>query len=247
MIKVLIVDDEELLRKGLLALVDWNFYGFEIVGEASNGAEALQFMENHEVHVIITDIRMPVMDGIKLMEEVQARFPFCKIIVVSGYDDFNYAKAAIECGAVSYILKPMEEEDIIRVLEKTKKEFEKNVAEIINNKGIEFYKSVSGNKLFEDIKQYINDNYSAKLSLEDISEKFFISKSHLCKLFKDETGMTFKNYLNKIRVEKAKELLRNSYDKVYEICYKLGFEDCSYFVKLFKEMTGVTPMEFRNL
>jgi Response regulator containing CheY-like receiver domain and AraC-type DNA-binding domain len=510
MIQTLIVDDEELLRKGLIASMDWEALGFEIAGEALNGCEAQAFIESHPINLVISDIRMPLMDGVELMKSTMSRGKEIEFVILSGHDDFAYAQSAIRYGAASYVLKPFDIEEMEAELLKVKSKLEtkaegerikndlrtvaresflkklleneiteeeyaadvrnidvrfenedfqvvvfqidpsktsvaenvyiKDISDIflencsgevlvdrsfgessrliliangwkgiegldgfletlrssfcddigysigigdkikgaanvscsyreanealayklaygsrtevyykdikkfsgtfgtyplnlelklfeaINQENVdavklavdEFFKSLCcspvinlrsvkqsvyellvsfkhryyfntkdfslyqpfsalddlnnlddihtyttaiflehfpnqaddnhkrSRKLIDDVKRYVDSNYLNKITLEDISTKFFISKSHFCRTFKDMAGLNFYQYLNFVRIEKAKLLLKNSYYKNYEISEKIGFENTSYFNHLFKKMTGMTPYEYRE-
>ncbi|MBU3145175.1 response regulator [Clostridium sp. CF012] len=118
--KILIVDDEYLLRQGLKHLVDWNKEGFEIIGEASNGMEALDFIEKHKPHILISDIVMPVMDGVDLAKIVKTKYPEIQIVILSGYSDFNYVKDTFKLGVNDYVLKPkLNPQELILLLKNT--------------------------------------------------------------------------------------------------------------------------------
>lgn len=107
MYKVLLVDDEKQIRQGLKAKLNWQEHGFICCGEAADGREALAMIEAEQPHVVITDIRMPNMDGVALLEHCREHFPHVRIVVLSGYEDFHYVKAAMRCGAKDYLLKPV--------------------------------------------------------------------------------------------------------------------------------------------
>lgn len=124
MYKVMIVDDVPEIRTGLRLKLDWRSLGFEIAKEASNGKQALAFLEEEAVHVIISDIKMPIMDGLELLQQCTIRFPFIKTIVFSGYNDFPYLQTALRCGAKDYLLKPILTEDLKAVLLKIKKDLD---------------------------------------------------------------------------------------------------------------------------
>lgn len=113
MYKVLLVDDEPQIRQGLQAKIRWKEHGFICCGEASNGKEALQMIDVERPHVVITDIRMPEMDGVALLKEGVRRYPELFFIVLSGYDDFPYVKAALQYGAKDYLLKPVVRKELI--------------------------------------------------------------------------------------------------------------------------------------
>ncbi|PHV69977.1 hypothetical protein CS063_12580 [Sporanaerobium hydrogeniformans] len=510
MIRVLIVDDEVLLRRGLHALIHWEELECELVGEAANGLEALDFLEKNQVDLVITDIRMPVMNGLELIENINIKNKSTKVIIVSGYDDFVYAKAALQYGASYYVLKPVDEEEINEAILKAKEQiedtlklytFEKErkqaflkkfvqgklskevdvleqirvwnlalmeshfcvavgllrkdnehninneqaiintikvflannysgevfflepykfciilgytddyfepenilnellrkiedennvccyfgvggiyegikqiersyqeameaLSYVINYKNnvvicferilhitklkytypleaekkiltevasgnatsieeaingfleqlfrekiltineikavlIELiiaikryfigYKSEEGTDYKELIdrvneeesiermrehlrkelvginktiikckgnssrsiiimaKQFVEEHYAERFTLDEMVEQLFVSKSYFCKIFREETGTNFKNYLNDYRIERAKDLLKDSANKNYEVCLKVGLEDVSYFNQLFKKKVGLTPSEYRNI
>jgi two-component system response regulator YesN len=104
-VKVLIADDEQIMREGLRLTIDWESYGFSVIGAVSNGEKALRLCEEETPDLVITDIRMPVMDGLDLTRELISRYPKIKIIILSAYDDFKYAQKAISYGASEYLLK----------------------------------------------------------------------------------------------------------------------------------------------
>lgn len=102
---VLIVDDDKLARKGLVAIMDWEKYGFEVVGDVQNGRKALEFLRNHPVDIVFTDIDMPEIDGLELMQMCREEFPEIKFVILSVYENFSYAQTAIRMGALDYISK----------------------------------------------------------------------------------------------------------------------------------------------
>lgn len=103
--KVLIVDDDKLARKGLIAMMNWEKYGFEVAGDVQNGRKALEFLQEHSVDIVFTDIDMPEIDGLQLMQMCRAEYPHVKFVIFSVYEDFRYAQAAIRMGALDYISK----------------------------------------------------------------------------------------------------------------------------------------------
>ncbi len=124
MLKVLVVDDEAIIREGLKTIINWAEYGFEICGTAANGREGLKMVSEHRPDLAIIDIKMPVMDGIKMVEQLKAQRNKCRVIVLTAYSDFSYAQKFIELGADSYILKPVEQEDLIKLLQRIKRQIE---------------------------------------------------------------------------------------------------------------------------
>lgn len=129
MYKVMLVDDEKLITEGLKNLIDWEKLNLEVVATANNGEEALRKLKEEKVHIVITDINMPVMTGLDLIKEVKGKDNKTNFIILSGYDEFSYAKKAIEYGVDSYILKPIDEEELEKTLIKLLARIEKSKKE----------------------------------------------------------------------------------------------------------------------
>ena len=125
--RIILVDDEEEVRKSIIKKIDWNAAGFQVVGDAENGEEALERIEALEPDVVLTDIRMPYMDGLTLAEKVRQRFPSTKIVIFSGYDDFEYAKQAIKLNVTEYILKPVNVEELTAILKRIKANLDEEI------------------------------------------------------------------------------------------------------------------------
>lgn len=137
MYKLILVDDEEEVRKGVLEKIQWNKYGFEVVGEAENGIEALEKAEKTLPDIVITDIKMPFMDGLALSERLKEKLPTTRIIILTGFDEFEYAKMAVKLDVVEYALKPISAEDLTEVLIRIK---EKLDCEMAQKKDVEMLK-----------------------------------------------------------------------------------------------------------
>ena len=125
--KIMLVDDEEEVRTSIIKKINWEANGFEVVGDAENGRDALEKIENLEPNVIITDIRMPYMDGLALTENIRQRFPSIKVIIFSGFDDFTYAKEAIRLGVTEYILKPVNVDELTEILKKVRAKLDEEI------------------------------------------------------------------------------------------------------------------------
>ena len=193
--KVLIVDDEYIMRQGIKHLVNWDKEGFLIVGEATNGKEALIMVEELKPHIVVMDVVMPVMDGVELTKEVHEKYPDIKIIVLSGFDDFCYVKETLKNGAMDYILKPtLTGEVFLEAL--------KRAADSIPGF------SLSGNSnlnLNHALEWYIA-GYSDSINIQDFPE---FAKLNTYRMFAVDINYAFENdndYVAKIRKEIRKTL-----------------------------------------
>ena len=126
--KIMLVDDEEEVRKSIIKKIDWADAGFEVVGDAENGEEALEKLELLEPDVVVTDIRMPYMDGLALTEKIRQRYPSTKVVIFSGFDDFEYAQRAIQLNVTEYILKPVNVEEMTAILKKIRRNLDEEIA-----------------------------------------------------------------------------------------------------------------------
>lgn len=166
MFSILIVDDEAEIRDGLASL-DWQSIDYEIAGVGAHGLEALALMEERPADVILTDIRMPFMDGIQLLEAVKEKYPFVKVIILSGYDDFEYAKQALKLGAADYLLKPTIIEDLFAI-------FKELHQKMINEKQIEYRHATLERKerlLSRMLRvNFLKELFAGMVSTEDIEQ-----------------------------------------------------------------------------
>jgi two-component system response regulator YesN len=126
-LRVVMVDSSYNARRDIDSKVKWVDYDFELVGEAANGQEALALLPHVSPHVVLTEIRMPKMDGISFIEDAKKRWPDIKYVIVSNYDNFDYLRQAMKVGAYDYILKPVKTDEINQVLKRAKAEIETRV------------------------------------------------------------------------------------------------------------------------
>ncbi len=400
MYRVFIVDDEPIICKGLRDTIEWDSLGLEISGEAHNGAEALELTKVIRPHILITDIRMPGMDGIKLVKAIRELGLNIRIIILSGFSDYAFLKEAIRLGVDSYLLKPIDNDELISNLADLVNNIEKEMLRTTHlHQGIELLRSNTLNRLvtntigrsefdekasfldisltsehylcavcfsenensimagfgesnaafaiqnicnalaedtgitfidaknravlllyggreeemlaaatgllenvvrkvpehinkpiatgigiivssIEDIWKsyayaterfdrdkkaaegeqfegkwniavdrtlaYIAAHYHEALSLKQVANIYDINTSYLGQIFKKATGESFTNYVNRYRIEKAKNLLSHSGLKVYEVAGKVGFTDYHYFLKIYKKIKGTLPTETRS-
>jgi len=343
---VFLAEDEIIVREGIRNNINWEQTQYLLAGEAPDGEVALSMIHEIKPDILITDIRMPFLDGLSLSKIVKKSMPRVKIIILSGHDEFEYAKEAISIGVEEYLLKPVSSNEMLKALDKiagrideenkkllnienfiegdmfitklryaNKKDIDTMITEYtrpLENKFdemtayfifgeiimaasriaeelgadikkiapfslekneiknlisarnvfnesvrnlleavIEFRDSNTGGRFRSVIvkaREYINRNYSSgDITLYSTASYVGISPNHLSTVFTRETGENFIEYLTKVRLEKAKQLLHNTAMKSAEIAFETGFNDPHYFSHIFKKNTGFTPKEYRNL
>ena len=164
MYKLMLVDDEYMVRKKVISQIDWNQYGFEIVCEAENGNEAYDLFETYIPDVVITDIKMPFMDGLELSEKILNKYPLTKIIILTGFDEFEYAKKGLEMHIIKYILKPISSKELLNILKEVKMQIDQYIQERNDIKKLKDHYEKSyllmKNKFLEDLVkgEYIYDD-----------------------------------------------------------------------------------------
>lgn len=267
MLRALIVDDEPYIRKGILNKIDWNGLGIEIPAEANDGIEALDYLRENEVDIILTDIKMPEIDGIKFIELVRNGFgERHKFVIISGYGEFEYARRAMKFGVTDYLLKPIKEEELEETVrkiaeevqvEKKEKDYRKFLESSYNNSRVILNdkqpgnlssgeRKLTGEDIVLDVKNYIEDRYFEDISLNFISQKYYIHPNYFCRIFRNIVGESFTDYLTGVRMRKARELLKRNDLKLSRISEIVGYDDPRYFSQVFKKYFGVTPSEYQS-
>ncbi|NLK98025.1 response regulator transcription factor [Defluviitalea saccharophila] len=251
--KVLIVEDEDIMRKGLMFMPKWQEVNCIVVGEACNGLDGLEKIQKLQPDIVIVDINMPVMDGLEMLEKSIREYGY-DAIIVSGYGEFDYARRGISLGVTEYLLKPINYTKLYEAIRKI--EAKRNVKESMKNTIrqidvekkklglLEHEDTKTGNRYVDLMLQAIHEKYATRLALTDISEECQMSCTYLNVKFKNETGYTFNDYLNRYRIQKAVDLLRENKYKIYEIAEMVGFSDYKYFIKVFKKYIGHSPARF---
>lgn len=237
MYSVVLIDDEEVILRGLKSVVDWGKFNCKIVGVADDGMEGIKRIEELNPDIIFTDICMPNMDGLDMLERMKLQLKNKEVTVMTGYGDLDYARQAIKYGVTRYLLKPSQIEEIEEALGCM-------VENLDERRGIN--KNKIDNYLVEQVIQYVESHYDERITLSDIADKNFVSVWHLSKLISKYCNKNFKDIVNEIRMKYAKKLLLDGNLKVYEVSEKVGITDITYFSKVFKKYNDCTPNEFRN-
>ncbi len=237
MLKIVIVEDEYIIRSGLCNLIPRLKESFQVVGNAENGYEGVQLISRIKPDVVICDIRMKVMDGLEMIRQLRDMKIDCKYIILSGYSDFAYAQKAISLGVYGYLLKPVNSGELLEILIKAEGDFELILQESDTEQ--ENYSSLISSAIRE-----IRDHYQSDISLSGIAELLGVTNAYLSVRFLKETGDNFTEYLRNYRMEKACELIQNTDKKMYEIALQVGYDNPQYFSSVFKSVMGMSPKSY---
>jgi YesN/AraC family two-component response regulator len=234
--KLMIVDDEPYILEGLTQILRGASPCFSQIEEATDVFEALSKMSDFAPDVVITDLNMPEKDGFELIKEAKKAGYCDRFVVLTGYDEFEYARRAIRAGVVEYLLKPIDQDEIVALL--------RSIAEEMY--GQPEAPAACGGHMGK-ILGYIDRHYDAPLSLDVLAEQTGLHPNYISHLFRKERGVPFIRYLNSVRIEKARELLiREPHTPVHLVGHRVGFESPQYFLKIFKRYVGCTPGSYRE-
>ncbi len=242
---VVIAEDEELLLDNIVGRVNSLDLGFHVVGRAQTGDGALEEIRLHTPDLLITDIRMPVMDGMKLLTRVTKEFPTVKTIILSGFSDFDYAKKALNLGVSEYLLKPVDREELSTALLQVKTQLDLDRESYASL--FDLPPSCTKEQIAETLKEYIRTNYDKNINLDEITSMMNYSAGYLTKIFCRIYGVSPNKYLISLRIHKAQHLLvHNPELAVQQIGELIGYTEISYFSRIFKKYTGISPGTYRE-
>lgn len=240
MYQLIIADDEKIVLKGITNTIDWNALGVEVVATAENGQEFYEKAMEFSPDIALVDIRMPIMDGLEAIEKLRKVLKNCQFIIFTAYEDFNYAKKALELGVMAYITKPVLKNEVI---EKVSLAVSRLNA---HNQGDGPEMKRNAPSAIDKIKRYMQAHIDASYSLIDVAEYMQMNPAYLSRYFKEKTHETFMEYDKKLKMERACELLLTTNMKTYEIASQLGYKSVQHFSRIFKEYAGMSPIEYRQ-
>ena len=237
--KLLIADDDAFIRAGITKNINWSEYGIMSIETAEDGLEAFEISLWFMPDILLTDVKMPRVDGIELAKKIRQSIPDCKIIFMSAYSDKEYLKSAIRLSAVDYVEKPFRPSDLKEIIEK------------ITQVGIKDQPHVSNETsrawIAQEIVKIINREYIVpELSIAYLCERLSLSHSYVCVAFKKHMNKTINQYINECRIEMAKLHFGDKKLSFGEIAEMVGYSDQNYFTKVFKRLVKMTPSEYRN-
>jgi two-component system response regulator YesN len=238
--RVVVVDDEKLISNNIAKNITSCDPSFEVVSICYDGISALKAVEQYNPHVLFTDIKMPLMDGLALIKSVYNNNPLVRCVVISGYNEFEYAKTAIKFKVNDYLLKPLNKFELSKTLRKIKDELLSEQA-LLNTE-----REASNEDIVKSIVQFLQNNYEKDINFTQIASDYNFSASYLTKMFKDHIGIPPIKYLIEYRIKVAQKMLIDTKLTIKEIAEKTGFIDQFYFSKCFKNYCGVTPSKSRE-
>lgn len=237
-LRVLLVDDEIMIREGFKKLFDWEAHECVIVGEAADGMEAITKIDEEQPDIVIMDINIPIINGLKVIQLSRVKYPSMAFVIVSGYDDFSYCREALRLQITDYILKPVNYEEFGSCIDQLK-------ISLYNNE-VKEKPVVKKERVITGITKYMQEHLSEDVSLHILSEEFHLNSQYISQLFRNEIGVNFLTYLTNIRMEHAKKLLLSSSLSIAEVSEQSGYGDYRVFTKVFKKSEGITPSQYRR-
>lgn len=237
-LRVLLVDDEIMIREGFKKLFDWEAHDCEVVGEAADGMEALAKIDSLQPDIAIMDINIPIMNGLKVIQMSRLKHPDTAFVIVSGYDDFSYCREALRLQITDYILKPVNYEEFGTCID--------NLKIALFQRQSSKQDTLQEERTILSITRYLQAHLSEEISLAILAEEFHLNAQYISQLFKSEIGVGFLAYLTNIRMEHAKKLLLTTALSIAEVSEQSGYGDYRVFTKVFKKSEGVTPSQYRR-
>lgn len=242
--KLLVADDERWIRRGILKMIDLEAFAFDMVLEAASLEEYERLFREHSPEIVVSDVRFPNGTSCELCQKLYDLEPETKFIMLSGYHDFEYVKAALGYKAIDYLLKPVDKsvlnDTIRRAIEERLSEGKKVKADAAGEAPAK-----NGEQIIRKVMEEIRKDCAKRFTLGELSEKYHISEAYFSSLFAKTAGISLMNYIMEVRVEKAKDLLLQTEQKINDIAASVGYEDTRYFAKVFKKIAGESPSEYR--
>lgn len=247
MFKVVIAEDEHLIRQELVMMIDWKSLNLQVAGEAEDGQQALELVHAVKPQLLITDIRMPALDGISLIRKLKGQMDM-EFLIISALTEFDCALQAIKLGVADYIMKPIDENVMFQTLQKIVARLD--VPQEQEAPGQAGDKCLSprqvGNHYMQKALEYVQNNFAKDLTVGMVANHLHISDGYLSKLFVKYAGMRFSEYLNYYRVSKSIDALQKTDLKIYEIAEMTGYKDYRHFSFVFKSIMGISPNQYKD-
>lgn len=248
MFTALIVEDEPLMRDYLMQRLTSIHGLWKTAGCARDGLEALALLKEKRYDLVITDIKMPGMDGLELANYVHANQPNTDIIILTGYGEFDYARAAVRANATDYLLKPLQDvelHDALSRLAQKRMGGGTDIGGVLKGQDAGLPPDDSG-VLVQRARAYVGAHYTEPLSLNEVADVLGVNPAYLSSIFKSERGESYSKFVLRLRMERAALLLRTyAAGKIGDIALDVGYSSTKRFYSVFKDYFGMTPNEYR--
>ncbi len=238
--KVYVVDDDTIILNEIVETVPWMDNGFEVIGYCSNPLTAIEDILNIRPDVVLSDLKMPAMDGIEMVRTLKKRGMTCEFVILSAYGTFEDSRSFFLMDGFDYILKPLQQEELQIVLERLLVRLTKKETKFI------LPERESINPSFISLTEYIKDNFSKKHTLESLSKRFNLNPNYICNLFSKHYNTTLTRFITELRMNESIRLMSQTNEAFKEIAIDCGYSDYYYFCKVFKEFYGVSPSQYRK-
>lgn len=236
--KVFLVDDEEIILKQIEQTVPWMDNGFEVIGMDTNADRAVRKVLELKPDVIISDLRMPQLDGHAFMRTVREEGLDAEFVMLSAYGTFEDARTFFQQEGFDYLLKPLQIQEVQMVLEKlAKKLAKKKPFEVASD-------DLGINPAFLELVEYVKKHFAEKFTLDQLAKQFGLSAGYICNLFAKSYNTTLTCFVTKVRMEHAVELMKDRSFSLKNVAVECGYKDYFYFNKVFKGYYGVAPSQY---
>ncbi|MCI6888251.1 MAG: response regulator [Lachnospiraceae bacterium] len=253
MYKVIVIEDETTVRRGIVLTTNWAALNCMVAGEAANGEEGIDLISRLAPDIVVTDVKMPRMDGVEMITKLRQAGCRSSFIILTAHSDFKYAQSALRLGVSDYLLKPLKDGDLeqaILTLLQKKGEIPAAARQSHTDGEPAIFRfqpdAPAKNPYVEAAIQFIRNHYREDITISTVARDLEISEGYLSRMFKKETDYTFTNYLIYYRLRLAMTLLKDPRVKVYEAADQTGYSDTAYFSAQFKKIVGLSPSEYQN-
>ena len=238
--KVIVADDEKLIANNIARRIEESNSAFRVIVRAENGAEALEQARELLPDVVFSDIKMPEIDGIELIARLKEEHPAILCVLISGYSDFEYMKAAIQNSAVDYLLKPVNPEELRRLLQRLEATLLAREQQVVSRR------ESDAASLAESVRIYLQENYEKQVDFSALADSLAVSAPYLSRIFHEQTGNSPSRYLTDLRMRQARKYLMDTNLTVREIAARVGYPDPFHFSRSFKNAVGISPAQYRE-
>lgn len=248
--RAVIIEDEKRARQAIRNLLEKMEPPVLVAGESDDAQEGLQIIAERLPDIVFADIRMPGMSGLEMIRILREKEVDTEFVIISGYSDFKYAQEGINLGVIGYILKPVTYEDIEQIIQKIAKKnkntnLESEIKKKLPQMKVKGLEEQCGNPVTKRAIRYVSNNMGNSCRLAATAAEMKVSPEHLSRVFHEDMGMTFTEYVKLVKMDYSMALLRKTDMKVLEISRAIGMENEKYFSSVFKEVVGVTPKQYR--